>query len=252
MAIHTFQFRIAGDGVRPETTPISELADFLRHIEKAVLSNAGPQDQIDPETDVVSAVAISAGSTSITFAVTTALVASFSGIEAAVVTSDFSRITRAAHQELYEAQRRLNHLGWTVQYAPSNSLGKPAPLELAIPEPPPARTTVGPTVVYGTCTRIGGVKPRGQLRLTDGNLLSFDLPRDLAIELGHRLYEDIGIRGIAKWDVENWRVEEFEAAEIDDFVDPDPLEGFRRLWQVSKGIWDGVDAARYVDELRSE
>ena len=71
-----FKITISGPGVLPETTRISDLAEFLVNIETAISENARFQGVEIGEEDIVSLTGIDQSSNKLTFAVTSLLLSS--------------------------------------------------------------------------------------------------------------------------------------------------------------------------------
>lgn len=80
-----------------------------------------------------------------------------------------------------------------------------------IPLPPLIQ---GHTVLYGEITRAGGKEPHIQFASMSGGLVHCTTSRELAIEAGKILYRQVGLEGIATWNAETRKIEEFNATQI--------------------------------------
>ncbi|MEP7290927.1 MAG: hypothetical protein ABI835_04045 [Chloroflexota bacterium] len=72
------------------------------------------------------------------------------------------------------------------------------------------------TILYGVLIRIGGyARPRAYMQFLDGRKLSCSIhSRGLAIAMAARLYQSIGVRGIASWDERDHTLLNFHIEEL--------------------------------------
>lgn len=206
---------------------------------------------VSPE-DIVSVVGIEPGSTRINFVVAGALIGAASTVLQAIESNEVEALPRLAQQELHGLSTLTDRRSWSATIAAESSSGEaprsfPVPV---IPPPAPPVQTTGPTTLYGTCIGVGGVTPRAQLRTLDGSIVRMEADTDIAKALAHKLYEDVGVDGIAEWRTDTWALESFKAESLAPFEDPDPVVALEELSRLGNGVWDDVDAAKYVDDLR--
>jgi hypothetical protein len=111
------------------------------------------------------------------------------------------------------------------------------------------------TAIYGQLIQIGGLPPRATILMSNGRFLDIDLDRSQVLELARddRLYQDIAIEGSATWQTGTWEILAFQATRITEYQPhlTSLSETFKALAKASAGRWDGIDAVRYVKELRS-
>jgi hypothetical protein len=72
------------------------------------------------------------------------------------------------------------------------------------------------TILYGVLIRIGGyTRPRAYMQFMDGRKLSCSIrSRALAIALAAKLYQSIGVRGVASWDARDHTLLSFHIQEL--------------------------------------
>ena len=72
------------------------------------------------------------------------------------------------------------------------------------------------TILYGVLIRIGGyTRPRAYMQFLDGRKLSCSIrSRKLTITLAARLYQSIGVRGVASWDKRDHTLLAFHIQEL--------------------------------------
>ena len=112
----------------------------------------------------------------------------------------------------------------------------------------------GLTTVYGQCTRTGGrQRPSAEIKLLNGMTRKIKLrTTELAQTLGKRLYETVGLEGVATWDAHTDELLRFVADSVTEYTDHNEdgskktiVQAFEELSEASKGRWDRcVDAWR--------
>ncbi len=80
------------------------------------------------------------------------------------------------------------------------------------------------TILYGVLIRIGGyARPRAYMQFLDGQKLSVSIAnRSLAIAMAARLYQSIGVRGIATLDPRDKTLLSFHVQELLPYRDANP------------------------------
>ena len=254
MGSSNFEITISGSDVSPETTRISDLVQFLVNIETAISETARMQGVQIGEEDIVSLIEINKSSNKLTFAVSFLLLSSAARVSQAVESKQYEEIPRKAYEALYEVSKQAVSKNWTIKFNENSTLGIKGGMiseENKVP-PPEIKYVEGTTTIYGCCIRVGGIKPKAEIRLYQGETLYIDLNEKMAKELGISLYEEVCIEGRAKWNTEDWTFKEFEGVRVTKFTASDPITAFKNLASAAKGRWDGVDAMEYVKALRSE
>lgn len=89
-------------------------------------------------------------------------------------------------------------------------------IEVQIPE------IEGETTLYGELTSIGGIKPpKASITLLDGKKLTCNVTEReglrVARQLGRRLYTEIGVKGLARWDLRDMSIIFFRIDEVLDY-----------------------------------
>jgi hypothetical protein len=256
MDISRFKITISGPGVLPETTRASDLAKLLINIETAISETAITKGVEIGEEDIISLTGIDKSSNKLTFAVTSLLLlSSAASVSEAVETKKYEKLPRKAHEALYEASKQVVPRNWKIKFVEDRQLGiKGGTIseENQVPPAPPIKYVEGTTTIYGRCIRVGGIEPKAEIRLYQGEALYIKLSEMMAKELAKSLYEEVCIEGRAKWNTEDWTLKEFEGVRVTKFKATDLVTAFKNLATASKGKWDGVDAMEYVKALRSE
>jgi len=109
----------------------------------------------------------------------------------------------------------------------------------------------GETVLFGTIDSAGREKhPHLRLILADGSSVEVTGPREEIKLLGNRLFESVALRGIATWTLDTGQVTHFRLSGVEDYQQVNLVDAFARLAEAAGSQWDGVDASRYVREMR--
>lgn len=248
-----FDLEITGEGVLPDTTRAGELAELLQNIEKAITETAKSQDVEIVEEAVVSLVGIEEGSNKLTIAIAAVVVPAASMLSQAVASNKYERIPPAAHEAIHQVSNQAIKKKWSVKFKEQRAINMKAATICAdspVPSPPAPPQISGTTSIYGRCIRVGGVKPKAEIRLGQGGFLHIEISEEMAKELARSLYEEVCLEGEATWRTDDWKIERFKATKVTSFRKTDPLEAFVRLAEAANGRWDGVDVNKYLEELR--
>lgn len=108
------------------------------------------------------------------------------------------------------------------------------------------------TILYGVLIRIGGYsRPRAYLQFMDGRKLSCSIQkRALAVAMAARLYQNIGVRGVASWDKRDHTLLSFHIQELLPERDTPRQGTAKQDADALKGLADLV--GKYYDNLDSE
>lgn len=253
----TFQARMKGFGVQPDSVPAREVAAFISNFEAAIVATAKanglslPEDQMEA---VVSLVEIGEGSNTLKFAVLSTAFLAAGIVSSAIATRRYEEIPKLAQEAMAKVSDQADARGWTVEILPDESeIVRGAEISPENPVPHPIEPFIeGVTTVYGICMRVGGADPRAEIRTHKGQLLYIKINHLLAKQLAGRLYEEVGIEGEATWNADTWKMVEFKAIRLNEYQPVDLVEAFEEIARLTAGAWDGVDAVSFVEEIRDE
>lgn len=256
----TLSVKLLGSGVSPETVRATELARLIVNIEKAITEMAIARSEIIPEKIAgfadVSLVKIEHESESLAFALAADVVPSTAAMLEKASSHDYYGLPKGTHEALFDIFKQASESHWAVSIEEDTALdfrGLTISELDPVPEPK-VRTTKGQTTIYGRLIRVGGLSPRAKIMLPDDTPLYVDLTESLAKELESRkrLYNQIGLEGIATWNIDNWKILTFKVMRVTDYR-PDEMnlvQAFEALADVAQGRWEGVDPVRFVNEQR--
>lgn len=99
----------------------------------------------------------------------------------------------------------------------------------------------GTTTIYGEIFDAGGETPNIHIRVNDQYSVIVGATKETVKELAGKLYEVVGLKGYAKWDIKTSKIEEFELHNIVDYKAGKVKESFKKLRELSSGYWDKFD-----------
>lgn len=114
------------------------------------------------------------------------------------------------------------------------------PPEFGIEVPAPEYQR-GETVFHGKIERVGGVRPRVRLRVSDRQIVYGDISEEQSRELGSRLYSHTALRGQATWDAQDGAVVYFRVEEILHHERGKASAAFEELRQAAGGAYDQIE-----------
>ena len=251
MAKRNFTIKMTGKA-RPETVSASDLADFIEHVEKALVAYAKAEGlQVSTEA-AVSLVGVGEGSNALTFAAEDGIMPGVVAVAQAMWHNHYSELPEETHENLYKMVELSTKRDWGIELS-GEDLDITASIEPGQIIEPPSRPVniVGSTSILGRCLRVGGVEPKAEIRvIKDSKLLHVAISEDIAKELAKRLYEEVILEGKATWNAVTWEIEDFKVMSIQPYSKRLPSEAFNQLAEIAKGHWDDIDAVRYVEKLR--
>ncbi len=239
-----FTIRLTGEGVRPHLIPASDLAELLVAAEQTVLALAGREHPDAADELVVGLTKVE--DASISFAFTSTHPGIALAIYTELVTSVENRLFKSLPARSLEGLRTLTgfareHMGHTQFW---NGQGSQPLLDLApdyaIGVPPPEYQR-GETTLYGKIERVGGVRPRVRLRVSQREVVYGDISEEQSRILGAKLYSDTALRGQATWDANDGSVVYFRVEEILDFERGSVQSAFDELREASGKAFDEIE-----------
>jgi len=215
----SIEIRLRGDGVKPGLIRSHELAELMEAIEDFVTAETLKRDpSIKREDLVVGLYEIADKSIGLRFRTTFAAIAipAFSAASVAVAAGDFQSLSPQALKSLHTISAFTKRHGTITEFK-ANDIEKPiAEITPATVIPREAKV-VGETELYARVLRIGGKVAKAMLELQDGSVIYCEVPVDIAIELGHRLYKTAIFAGLATWSANTLELEEFSITGFYDF-----------------------------------
>ena len=115
-------------------------------------------------------------------------------------------------------------------------------------------TLSGKTTLYGRLMRIGNDPPTASILLLDESRQHCEVvDKELACALASRLYERIGVRGIASWDMSENKLSKFKITELTPYRKKSLTEAFDALRNLAEPHYRDIeDIGAFVAEMRGQ
>ena len=250
MAKRNFTIKMTGKAT-PETVSAGDLADFIEHVEKALVAYA-KTEALELKNDVaVSLVGVGEGSNALTFAAQIEVMPGVVAMAEAITDRDFSKLPYETYQNLYDMVELGRKHNWGLElHGVSDAAAVIEPGEV-IQSPSSPVMVSGSTNILARCLRVGGVTPKAEIRvLKDDKILHVVIGEDMAKELAKRLYDIVLLEGQATWSAETWEIKDFRVSGVQPYRKMPISSAFSELQETTSGSWEGINAVEYVGELR--
>ncbi len=246
-----------GDDVSPETVDVGDLLNVLSGLRGALAETAGS----DSDTGLY-LIGIAEGSDSLLFEADQPMLDAATSITTALNQHDFSNVPLAAHRHLRKMWKAVFDNGWDFCELNGNGSGiGSAAITRSIELFPEQKTVFGRTTVFGVCQRVGGEqKKSATIKMINGVSKTVTLKtKELALQLGKRLYQTIGLEGEGIWNAATLELQEFRADTLSPFRDRSESgehytvsNSLKVLSEAAGTRWDNVNADEYVEGLRRD
>lgn len=248
-----FTIRLTGEGVRPSQIAASDLAALLIAAEQTVTALI-QRDHPELEDPVIVGLA-EIKDESIGFVFTSNKPefarSAYGQLITAVKDQQFRSLPGRSLDGLrtltrFTRDRKGHTQFWNGGERPLLDLSPDYPIE--VPQPDYLR---GETVIYGKVERVGGVRPRVRLRISEREVVSADITEEQGRELGQLLYHETGLHGRATWDAKDGSIAYFRVFEVVPHKPGSSKTAFEELAMLTEGTYDQIeDADWFAQEVR--
>ncbi len=235
------ELKFTGNGISPTTVKPHEVAELIISFEKSLLATIKDQHpEIDTDELLFTFDAIHNESLDLRFKpkrVVEIVVASYALISTSFKTGDYSTLNKNAIDSLksitkfsrkYDCVGYFNHNDRTLStFTPKT--------EITVRKPTILKEQ---TTIFGKLIDSGGDNPNVHLRISDEQVLIFSTTHSYAKELATKLYEWVALKGIAKWNADTLRIEDFKLSEILEYSQGKTSKAINDLKSLTSGFWD--------------
>ncbi len=220
------EVRLTGEGIRPGLVRSHELAEILAAVEDFVSAEVARRSPETRREDIVVGLyKIADASVGLRFKTYLAAVAvpAFIAASQHVAARDFHRLSPQSLKPLQVIADFAKRSGAAAEFKTVEDRVPIVIIDAGTVIPQQPRIT-GLTEITAKTLRVGGKVPRAMLEMLDGTVIYCEIPEDVAIELGHRLYKLSTFTGTATWDsatldLEYFKIESFRAFEEQGFLE---------------------------------
>ena len=242
------------DNVHPDTVKPSDIADILKAIENIVETQVYKQHpEISKEQVIIGFTHIKSSSIDPQFnsVFPDIIYSAILDVGQAINSNDYSRLPLNSYKDLKTLVNYTRKLKCVVELAFQN--GKRSVIATLSPdikiERPCALT--GETTVYAKIIRVGGKEPKVEIDTIDGRTLYCNAPFEITTKLGAKLYQIVGLIGVAEWDNDLNNIEQFSITGIIEYEKAPIKEAMSKLAEATQNYYAGIDnVEQYVSEIR--
>lgn len=243
------ELKFEGNKVNPETVKPHEVAELIINFERALLSTIKQESpEINTEHLLFSFHSIENRSLDlkfITHAAKDAVFKSYSLISLAITTQNFKELNYDTVESLQEISKFTKRHECIGQFKRNDfslaTFNKDTQIEFD-----KTNELKGETRIYGKVLRVGGENPTVNFKVNNEYKITFNVKESFARDLATKLYDDIGLDGIATWDIKSYQVTNFKINKIINY-EPKPLkETFSELRKLIGKHWDKIDDVNSV------
>lgn len=235
------ELKFEGNGISPSSIKPHEVADLIFNFEKALLSTIKQNHpEIDTEQLLFSFDAIRNESLDLQFVprkVSPEVLSSYQLITRSISTGDYKILnnTTLSHlKAIARFSRKHNCTGYFRENGTTLSTLTPA-TEITLNKTPVIK---GQTTIFGRLMDAGGENPNIHLKINDDYVLIFSTSEANAKALAAKLYEKVALKGIAKWDPQTLRIEDFKLSDILEYTPGKASKAIKDLKKLTSGFWD--------------
>ncbi len=252
----SFSVRMSGENISPEAVPVNDLVELLKHFQKLVKAYSQEKSLSPKEessvTAQISLAEIKRGSAIYTIATDTYAINAITATSEAIQSGYYSDLPTDVLEELRGISEfgRKKHLSVELIH---NEFSTETTVRLDADLLPQLPLISGTTTLFGICLRVGGMKPTAAIKpLSGGRTIYAQASEEIARRLAARLYEEVVLEGSAVWRSDTWEIKEFSISRLVPYQRQNLEQSFKELADASRGRWNDIDAADYVDGLRDE
>ncbi len=250
------EFKFTGEGIKPENVKASEVADVLKSVEDVIEASIfQDHPEIDKGQVIISLVNIKSESLGLQFRSPLPEYAqnAFRVLGHAVSSETTISLPPKSRSALSNIVRFTRNKKCTTDLIIASNGHRREVLATITPDTKIGKLPFlkGETTIYAKVFRTGGKEPRVEIETVDGQTLFCDAPLEITKLLGTKLYEVVGLIGVAEWDTELNNIEQFSIKDVTNYEKVSLKNAMNELGEHTRAYYsDIVDVEKYVSELR--
>lgn len=253
---NSFKIHLTGQDLHPASIRIGKLTELLEAVEDLVYSTAlVDHPTLTKDNLSISLVDIEPGSIGLCFAAQIPEVAipSFIQVAEAIHSSRMDNLPYTVVEPMEKIVKFLHRNNAEADFIITNGGAKTLVTLTGDFTLPRQSTLTGITTIYGEVVRVGGVDPKVEIKTITGQTLFCSFARDLAPEIGAKLYKMAGFIGEAQWDLNSKLITQFKVNGITNYEATPIVETFHVLQNLVGKYFDDIeDVNAHIAGLRGE
>jgi hypothetical protein len=247
------QLRFEGNGISPDKVKPSQIASLIEQFEKALVATVKLEHpEVNTDTVLFSFDSIKNESLGLNFKplierilpdVKDAIISSYVLIASCIGTNDYSKLPSDAVQSLRKIAVFSKENNCTGNFnLNGDTIGTITPqTEIKETKNAIVKSSLN---IYGEIVDIGS---NIHIRLDEGYTVIVDADKPTSKQLAPRLWEYVGLKGNAKWDIETFKIVEFKLVEILDYNPEILSDVFTELKKTPTG-WDKFNSSEEINK----
>lgn len=240
------ELKFDGNNVSPSTVKPSEIAKLIIDFEKALLSTiSASHPEINTDALLFSFVEVDDKSLDLKFipligAAKDVVIAAYLSIAVSIKDNNFKKLsvnTIIALKDITKFSKKYKCSGY-LNHNYVNVATFTHDTEINLEK---ASVITGETTIYGKVIDVGGENPNVHFKINNDYTVIIDVKEEIAKQLAPKLFEEVGLKGTAKWDAISYQVTEFKIIDIIEYEPKTLKKTFNDLRNSLGKYWDGVD-----------
>jgi hypothetical protein len=259
---YQIEVKIVGADITPEKISSRDIGELIASVEQmiaSVVARDNPALQVDERDVVVGLAAIQSGSYVLQFRTVydTEVAKAYATISQSIVSGNYSKLPRKSIDAIKDIRKISRKYRTSTELWETNGHHT----QLATVSQNTAINLENPfatnrTTLYGTVISVGGEEPpRARLKLLDGTYLYCNITRReqlrIARQLGERLYQRVGVQGVARWDVFDMTIQYFLIERVTEYTRKSMQQAIASLYDIAGKYYENVgDIDALVADMR--
>lgn len=236
------ELNFSGNDINPNAVKPSEIASQIVNFEEALLYVIKENNpEIDTNQILFSFTNIGNNSLDIFFKPILAVsivLASYGQISESINNDDYTSLPVESVQSLNKILKFTRKYDCIASFKLNDEVKSSISKETIINKTTSA-VYKGNTILYGKLTDIGGERPNLHLKINEEDKIIIDISEEVARDLAPKLYQYIGLQGLAVWDANTFKVKEFKFSSIVPYKGGNTLNAINEIKNnISTGVWD--------------
>jgi len=248
------EISFSGNNISPDKVKVGDIADILKAIEVMIESQVYQKHpEIKKEQVIIGFTRIKSSSIDLQFRSPLPEITfpAFSEIGRGINQRDFSNLPSVSYKAFGIISAFTKKQQCTAELIHQDGKRKSIAVitpDIIIKRPQPLK---GETIVYATVVRVGGKEPKVEIETINGCTLFCDAPYEVTKKLGTKLYQTVGLIGIAEWDLDLIDIEQFEIKDVIDYEQIPIKDAINELAKITRTYYsDIIDVEKYISSIR--